>query len=74
MWENWILDVTNGTTPPCFCPYEGGGKIIFGMGMLSKKCPGNLIGVFHADGLTAAKEWISQNPDWMERFQSCGQQ
>ena len=66
-WKEWVLDVT--FDPPVFVPYEREtGAVVIGMNVLSDKCPGKLVGVIHADGQEAVEKWISENPDWHERY------
>lgn len=67
MFENWVMDITNGVENPCFCPYEDG-DVIFGLSVMSSRCPGNLIGVLRLDGQEEVDVWIEDNPDWQERF------
>ena len=61
MWKNWVLDVTHGHDPMAFCPIEDDGTIITGMTMISGKCPGRFVGVFHFDGEDAANEWLANH-------------
>lgn len=68
MWDNWVLNVTSGTEPPCFCPIQDDGRVVFGMNMIADRCTKNLVGVVHLDGQDAAEKWVSRNMDWKERF------
>ena len=67
MWKDYVLDVTFSV--PAFCPYESNPERVFtGVTHLSERCPGNLVGVYHSDGLEAADDWCKRNPGWRERF------
>jgi hypothetical protein len=70
MWNEWVLDLTFGLEPmPCFCPYEREtGSIVFGMNMLTDRCPGSLVGVVHSDGQAVVEKWCEENPDWHVRY------
>ncbi len=61
MWKNWVLDVTNGCESPLFCPIEDDGTIVIGMNILSNKCPGKLVGIFHTSGVALAQQWMEEN-------------
>jgi hypothetical protein len=68
-WKEWLLDVTHGTDPfACFVPYEReDDAIVFGMNLMTDRCPGDLVGVIHAAGQEAVEKWMADNPDWHER-------
>jgi hypothetical protein len=69
IWDEWLMDITNGDDLPCFVPYERDtGMMVFGMNFISDKCPGRLVGVIHANGQEAVNKWVRENPDWLERF------
>ena len=61
MWKNWVLDVTHGHDDLAFCPIEDDGSIITGMTILSCKCPGKLVGIFHEEGDDAVRLWMKEN-------------
>lgn len=50
--EEWVLDVSVGE-PYSFCPFEESGSVVVGLSFISDKCPGKLVGVFHAGGADA---------------------
>lgn len=65
--KDWVLDCTFDNDIPAFCPYENG-DIIIGMTVISDKCPGNLIGVFHSDGQELVEKWIAKHPNWYKEY------
>ena len=67
-WEKWVLDVTFGD-PVAFCPYEDDGSVVVGMAVMAGRCPGILEGVYHSDGVLAAKEWVDAHPNWREEYE-----
>ena len=65
--NDWVLDVS--LEPPfAFCPYIEPGEVIIGMSVISARCPGNLVGVFHVDGWAAVNRWVDGNPTWYEDY------
>lgn len=71
-WEHWVLDAT--MEPPCFVPVELDERgeiesIVFGMNLLSDKCPGHLYAVIHEDGQDAVDAWLAnpENVAWLSR-------
>lgn len=70
IWKEWLIDITHGTEPlPCFVPYEReDDAIVFGMNLLTDRCPGELVGVIHAGGQEAVEKWCADNPDWHDRY------
>ena len=69
-WKEWVLDITLGTEPmPCFCPYERDeDAIVFGMNLITERCPGELVGVVHMDGEKAVDRWVAENPNWYKKY------
>ena len=68
-YPEWVIDVTKDPNPPCFCPFERDlGAVVWGMNVISGKCPGKLVGVVHLGGQEEVEKWIAANPDWRERF------
>jgi hypothetical protein len=65
---NWVLDITFGTNPSVFVPYEDDGSVVFGLMLIADKCPGKLVGIVHMDGQEAVDDWCSKNPDWHELY------
>ena len=68
MYNNWVMDVTNWPVY-CFMPVDGQ-DIIFGVNLISDKCPCNLVGIIHSDGLEFAEAWAQENYDWFEKYSS----
>lgn len=65
--ETFVLDVT--LSEPAWCPYdEDTGTVTIGLSILSEKCPGDAIGVYHEDGPDAVEAWLVANPDWVEKW------
>lgn len=66
---NFVLDVSFGTSPPTFVPFdEETGILSIGMNYLQDRCPGILIGVVHNQGQEAVEKFIENNPDWYEKY------
>jgi hypothetical protein len=70
--REWVLDATlySGDGMCCFCPIEPDGTVVTGVNVLSRKSPGPLVAVIHADGQEAAERWVAANEyllEWLER-------
>ena len=68
MFNDWLLDLTyleNGVIS--FIPYENE-ELYTGMAVISDHCPGNLLGVCHADGSQVAEDWVNTHPDWQIKY------
>jgi hypothetical protein len=65
--NDYVLDITNGVEPPVFVCYENN-EVVFGLNVVSDKCPGNLVGVIHLDGQKEADKWVDENPNWHEKY------
>ena len=71
IYSDWVLDasVCSGDGPMyCFCPVDTDGSIVIGLNMLTDRCPGQLVGVIHADGDEAAAQWAEQRMELLERL------
>ena len=65
--QEWVLDVTLDV--PCFVLFDQkAGKLITGLNLIAAKCPGKFVGIYHADGWTAAARWCAANLDWRTRY------
>lgn len=64
--NDWVMDVSF-YPKVVFVPYENG-DIILGMNLMTKLCPGNLIGVIHSGGQEAVEEWLAAHPDWKQKY------
>ena len=68
MDQEWVLDISLGE-PYAFVPYDKKRDVlVFGLNVISDKCPGKLIGVISNQGDEHIEKWIKENPDWKERF------
>ena len=67
MYKEWLLDISHIDEMPCFVPYENG-NIIFGMNVITDRCPAKLVGVISPAGQKAVEKWCEENPDWYERY------
>lgn len=73
MWSDaneWMLDITFGLNPmPCFVPYDAGeDAVVFGLSVLTNRCPGKLVGVCSQNGQQEVEKWCEENPDWREQY------
>jgi len=68
--EEYVLDATSiDIGCAAFCPYDRkSGIIMTGLTILQDRCPGRLVGVFHAGGQKVLEEWIKDHPDWKENY------
>lgn len=70
MWKEWVIDASMSAPEGCACfvPYEREeDTFVLGMNLISDRCPGELLGVIHANGQEAVEEWCKANPDWHDR-------
>ena len=66
-FNEWALDVS--LDPPCFVPYlRDTDEFVFGLNLVTAKCPGKLVCIIHQAGQDAVDAWCKANPDWHERF------
>jgi hypothetical protein len=70
-WKHWACDVS--MVPPCFVPveFDAAGEIesfVFGLNLVSDRCPGELVCVIHEDGQEAVEAWLAnpENHAWLE--------
>ena len=68
IWGNWVMDVTHEDGIYCFCPINDDNSIVVGMNVITDRCPGNLVGIFHEGGQDAVGEWEKLNPDWHSKY------
>jgi hypothetical protein len=61
--SDWLLDVS--CKPYLFIPMDGD-AIIFESSVLSDRCPGRLLDVYHSGGEKLAHQWKIKNPTWHE--------
>jgi hypothetical protein len=67
-FDKWILDVTfSPRLPPVFCPWDRD-RVVTGLSVMRGRCPGTLVGVWHEDGVDAAKAWVEDNPNWRAEY------
>jgi len=66
-WNEWSLDVSQWPIR-CYCPYEKDGTIVVGMNLVTDKCPGKLVALFHSDGQETLDKWCADNPDALEEI------
>lgn len=66
--EEWVADITNYPEYVCFIPYKDG-ELLIGLNVITDKCPGKLIGIFHSDGVDAVNEFQSANPNIKQELQ-----
>lgn len=73
--EDFVLDVTlDGGGLNCYCPYlKDTEEVVFGLSILTDRCPGNLVGVVHMDGNEAVEKWIAEHPEYPERYKNAEQ-
>lgn len=75
-WDKWVWDVSMGGDEEyaCFCPVEFGedgevSNVIVGMNYLGPRPPrGEVIGIFHVDGMDAVEKWQNNHPNWQSRM------
>jgi hypothetical protein len=69
--NEWVLDAS--FDPPIFCPYEREtDEVVIGLGLISGRAPGQLVGVIHSDGQGAVEAWIGAHPNWTQDYGVAG--
>ena len=69
IFSDWVIDITMSRDGMmCFVPMDEDESLITGMSYFSDRCPGDLVGVYHQDGYSAACEWMGENPGWYEKY------
>lgn len=66
--ERWVLDATlagDDGPPYPFCPLVGD-DVMIGLTLVSDRPPGELAGIFHADGPQSAQAWGERNHEHLE--------
>lgn len=68
--EKYVIDVTFEKDKQMvgFMPIDSEGRVVLGLTIMQSRCPGELIGIFHADGEEAAQKWLDENPDAFEKY------
>lgn len=66
IFTQWALDVTLPENL-CFVPISGD-DVITGMMVVSDRCPGELVALYHADSQEAVEAWEAEHPDWHEKY------
>ena len=62
-----ILDVSCSTQS--YIPYEREtDTLIIGANIMTEKCPGKLVGLYHPEGNVAIEQWEADNPDWRKKY------
>lgn len=66
--QEWALDISFGE-PYSFVPYDKKKDVLlYGLSVVSNKCPGKLVGICSLRGNEHVEKWIKENPYWKERF------
>lgn len=68
IWKEWVLDITN-LPVVAFCPVDGE-SVVFGMTVLTDRCPGHLVGVVSQHGQQHALAFATKNPAWQWAYGS----
>lgn len=61
--SDWLLDVSE--EPFRFIPMDGD-AMIFDAAVVTERCPGRLLDVYHKSGEKAAHQWKMKNVTWHE--------
>lgn len=73
-WPGWVLDATvSDDEPPFpFCPIVGDPlgefEVLVGLTVVTDRPPGPLVGVVHADGYQAARDWCDTHTRQLEEL------
>lgn len=64
-FSEWALDVTlaKHTGAVAFVPICGD-EVVWGLTVVSDRCPGTLTAVVSQDGIEDVNEWVAENPTW----------
>lgn len=73
-FPEWLIDVSEMPSSYSFVPCDDGllNPSLLAFRYTSPRCPGQLKGVYHKDGESAASEWKSQNDGWHEKYRRQG--
>lgn len=75
MFSFWVMDIGarrfREEQIPAFIPVELPDKLFTEMAVVSKTCPGYLIGIIGSGMTTEELDcWISEHPDWYKKYKN----
>jgi hypothetical protein len=68
MCKNLALDVTTGHDELAFVQIEDDGSVVFGVTMVTDKCPGNFVVVVHWGSNEAAEKFVRDNEGLVKKI------
>jgi hypothetical protein len=69
VFREWALDISQWPAR-CYCPYKKDGTIVIGLNLITDRCPGKLVALFHQDGQDVLDKWCAENPEALKELET----
>jgi hypothetical protein len=68
LYNEWVMDVTESPKIIFMPLVQETREILDDLAIVADCCPGTIAAILHGDGEEAADQWISENPDWLDKY------